>query len=62
MEGTKPLQPGEDLSTKRNRRKKTHFCDEVYYVVRKSNVVFTCGSAGGYAERAQPLGLGFLLV
>jgi hypothetical protein len=31
-------------------------------VVRESDMVFTSGSAGGDADRAQPLGLGFLLV
>ena len=30
--------------------------------VRESDMVFTIGSAGGDADRAQPLGLGFLLV
>ena len=39
-----------------------HFCEEVYCDVRKSDMVFACGSAGGDADRSQPLGLRFLLV
>jgi len=41
---------------------KTHFCEEACCAVRESDMVFTSGGAGGDADRAQPLGLGILLV